>query len=83
MANICCLQTVFTQPVLQGRRAVSTDRYLGKVEVEGMLRNQSCDWSTRFMRVILLELSLVSTNLQVLKYTCTVTGLQYKIQQYN
>ena len=31
-----------------------------------MLRNQSCDWSTRFMKVILLGLSLVNTNLQVL-----------------
>ena len=31
-----------------------------------MLRNQSCDWSTRFMKVILLGLSLVNTNVQVL-----------------
>ena len=37
-----------------------------KGEVEGMLRNQSCDWLTRFMKVILLGLSLVNTNLQVL-----------------
>ena len=44
----------------------------------GTPRNMSCDWSTRFMRVILRGLSLVSTNLQVLKYRCTVTGLQYK-----
>ena len=49
----------------------------GEVEV-GMLRIQSCDWSTRFMRVILLGLSLVSTNLRVLQHRCTVTGLQYK-----
>jgi hypothetical protein len=27
-----------------------------------MLRIQSCDWLTRFMRVILRDLSLVSTN---------------------
>ena len=39
-----------------------------------MAKNLSCDWSTRFMRVILLGLSLVGTNLQ---YRRTETGLQY------
>ena len=41
---ICCYINIiiFTQPILQGRRALSTDRNLG---VGGMLRNQSCDWS--------------------------------------
>jgi hypothetical protein len=33
-----------------------------------MLENQRCDWLTRFMKVILLGLSLVSTSLQVLQY---------------
>ena len=37
-----------------------------------------CNWSNRFMKVILLGLSLVSTSLQVLQYRCTVTVLQYK-----
>ena len=40
-----------------------------------MPTNLSCDWSTRFMKVILLGLSLVRTSLQ---YRCVVTGLQYK-----
>ena len=47
-----------------------------KMEGEGgMSKNLSCDWSTRFMRVILLGLSLVGTNLQ---YRRTETGLQYQ-----
>jgi hypothetical protein len=35
--------------------------------------NQSCDWSTWFMRVIMLELPLVSSTLQVQKYRFIVT----------
>ena len=38
-------------------------------------KNLSCDWLTRFMKVILLGLSLVRTSLQ---YRCAETGLQYK-----
>ena len=44
----------------------------------GTLKNQSCDWSTRFMKVILLGLSLVRTDLQVLQYRRTENGLQYE-----
>ena len=40
--------------------------------------NLSCDWLTRFMKVILLGLSLVRTSLQFLQYMCTESGLQYK-----
>jgi hypothetical protein len=40
-----------------------------------MPKNLICDWSTQFMKVILLGLSLVSTSLQ---YSRTETGLQYK-----
>ena len=46
-----------------------------KVQVQGMTKNLNCDWSTRFMEFILLELSLVSTRLQ---YRRTQTGLEYK-----
>jgi hypothetical protein len=42
---------------------------------DGMPKNLSCDCSTRFMKVILLGLSLVSTSLQ---YWRSETGLQYK-----
>ena len=35
----------------------------------------SCYWLTRFMKIILLGLSLVRT---ILQYGCTETGLQYK-----
>ena len=45
------------------------------VVMEGMPKNLSCDWSTRFMKVILLGLSLVSTSLQ---YRRKETRLQYK-----
>jgi hypothetical protein len=34
------------------------------MDQEAMPKSLSCDWSTRFMRVILLGLSLVGTNLQ-------------------
>ena len=68
-----------------------TDTHFGKkicqlterkyLAIKGMgertLKNQSSDWSTQFMKVILLELSLVRTILQVLQYMCTVTKLQY------
>jgi hypothetical protein len=40
-----------------------------------MPKSKDCDLSTRFMRVILLGLSLVSTSLQ---YRRTETGLQYE-----
>ena len=49
--------------------------------VEGMPKNLSCNWSTRFMKVILLGLSLVSTSLQYRR-----TGvLDYivNVHQYN
>ena len=38
-------------------------------------KNLSCDWSTWFMKMLLLGLSLVRTSLQ---YRCTETGLQDK-----
>ena len=38
-----------------------------------MPKNLSCDWSTRFMKVIVLGLSLVRIRLL---YRCTETGLQ-------
>ena len=44
-----------------------------------MAKNLSCDWSTRFMRVILLGFSLVGTNLQ---YRRTETGLNQCIVVY-
>ena len=50
-------------------------REAGMVE---LLTYKSCYWSARFMKVILLELSLVITTLQVLQYRCIVSGLQYK-----
>ena len=60
---------------------------LGLVAVENLVvlflampELSSCDWSIRFMKVILLELPLVRTRLQ---YRCTETGLQYNVQQYN
>ena len=53
-------------PVLQGRRAVANMQ-------QSEHTNLSCDWSIRFMKVILL--SLVRTSLQ---YRCTQNGLQYK-----
>jgi hypothetical protein len=40
-----------------------------------MPKSKDCDWPTRFMKVILLGLSLVSTSLQ---YRRTETGLKYK-----
>ena len=61
----------------RGQNAAIKEGLLVVVVME-MLRIQSCDWSTRFMRVILRDLSLVSTNLEVLTYRCTVTGLQNK-----
>ena len=42
-----------------------------RVEGKGTPKNLSCDWSTRFMRVIMLGLSLVGTNLQY-RRMCTV-----------
>jgi hypothetical protein len=47
------------------------------VGVVEMLRIQSCDWSTRFMKVILLGLSLVSTNFRF--YSTDVQVLDYSI----
>jgi hypothetical protein len=55
-----------------GQHTVIRLRVLVQVQVQGMTKNLSCDWLTRF---ILLELSLVSTRLQ---YRRTQTGLEYK-----
>ena len=58
--------------------SVKMDFLVPSIKLIQELKIQSCDWSTRFMKVILLRLSLVSTNVQVLQYRCTFTGLQYK-----
>ena len=57
-------------PFPLGKDVVNMQQLRGKDQ--GMPRNLSCDWLTRFMRVILLGLSLVGTNLQ---YRRTETGL--------
>ena len=46
-----------------------------RVVGETMPNKLTSDWSTRFIRVILLGYSVVRTNLQ---YRCTESGLQYK-----
>jgi hypothetical protein len=50
----------------------TTSLSLGKDMVK--VRSSSSDCSTRFMKVILLEISLVRTSLQ---FRCTETGLLY------
>ena len=58
----------------KGRGQHAAIRLMVQVQVQAMPKNLRCDWSTRFMRVISLGLSLVGTNLQ---YRRTETGLQY------
>ena len=69
-----CACHVFTTSVSLGKGRGQHAAVKGKIHDEGMPKDLGCDWSTRFMRVILLGLSLVGTNLQ---YRRTETGLQY------
>ena len=62
VSSLTCRYILFFTTALSARQKGRGQHVAIKGEVEGMLRNQSCDWSTRFMKVILLGLSLVNTN---------------------
>jgi hypothetical protein len=71
-ANPTFILGLFTLGKGRGQNAVINLQGMGMA----MPKSKYCDWSTRFMKVILLGLSLVSTSLQ---YRRTETGLQHKL----
>ena len=76
VSNICKGILFLPRPFPLGKDVVNMLQLRqGQGGKGAMPKNLSCDWSTRFMRVIFLGLSLDRTSWQ---YRRTETGLQYK-----